>query len=199
MPYTALCLAVLLPLVPAVILFKALPGKTDSADVSGKLQGMEIKLGGAFAGYFSVLLVVVANHTALFPPPPPPPPPAPVDQVWTVEGQVVDEQTGQPLDPLGLDNVTLSDPTPFNPTPSGTFSLKYYSTGADGYPKLSITQNGYETVCISLDPSKTPVPGCQSIVDHTGNTVSVGSVKLQKLGTPYPPNLPAANKPGGGQ
>ena len=47
--------AVLLPLLPAWILFRKLP---STAKVDGPWQGMKVKLGGAFAGYFVVLLAV---------------------------------------------------------------------------------------------------------------------------------------------
>jgi hypothetical protein len=45
----------LLPLVPAYILFKALPSQ---AEISGPFQGLTIKLGGAFAAYFVVFIVL---------------------------------------------------------------------------------------------------------------------------------------------
>lgn len=54
LPVALYCLLILLPLVPAFLLFKLLP---CSATVEGPLQGLQLKLGGAFAGYFAVLLV----------------------------------------------------------------------------------------------------------------------------------------------
>src|ERR1035441_9969058 len=45
-------------------------------------QGLEVKLSGAFAGYFAVVLLIIANHTVLMPA---------EFQMWTVTGQVVDE------------------------------------------------------------------------------------------------------------
>ncbi|HYJ80564.1 MAG TPA: hypothetical protein VEW03_13210 [Longimicrobiaceae bacterium] len=53
---------VLLPIIPAYFLFKALPSR---ADVSGPLKGLTVKLGGAFAGYFLLFLVL----PRFFPPP----------------------------------------------------------------------------------------------------------------------------------
>ena len=43
----------LLPLVPAYLLFRALPSQ---AEISGPFKGMTVKLGGAFAAYFLVFL-----------------------------------------------------------------------------------------------------------------------------------------------
>ncbi len=46
----------LLPIVPAYVLFRALPSQ---AEVSGPFQGMTIKLGGAFSAYFIVFLLLL--------------------------------------------------------------------------------------------------------------------------------------------
>lgn len=49
-------IAVLLPLVPALLLYWALPSKEGDAEVSGPLQGFTIKLQGAIAAYFAIFL-----------------------------------------------------------------------------------------------------------------------------------------------
>lgn len=46
---------VLLPIIPALFLYWLLPSKTV---VKGPFKGMQIQLGGAFGGYFLVLLVI---------------------------------------------------------------------------------------------------------------------------------------------
>ena len=46
---------VLVPIIPALLLFKALP---SAAAIDGPFKGLTIKLGGAFAGYFLVLLLM---------------------------------------------------------------------------------------------------------------------------------------------
>lgn len=56
--YLVLTILLLLPLVPAYIIYKFLPvGKAEDTDLSGPFSGLSLKLKGAFAGYF--LLVVV--------------------------------------------------------------------------------------------------------------------------------------------
>ena len=50
-----LTMLVLLPLVPAFVLFKTLPAE---ASAEGPFKGLKIKLSGGFAGYFLVLLLL---------------------------------------------------------------------------------------------------------------------------------------------
>lgn len=71
------CVIVLLPLVPAILLFKIFP--TSSADANGPFAGLQWKLGGAFAGYMIVVLILVATVKQ----------PENSDyEIWTVRGQV---------------------------------------------------------------------------------------------------------------
>ena len=48
---------VILPIIPAFILFKWLPPKKTFA--SGPFKGLNLKLTGSFAGYFVVLLFIL--------------------------------------------------------------------------------------------------------------------------------------------
>ena len=48
---------VLLPLVPAILLYRVIPSKGSDAEVSGPLQGFSLKLKGGIASYFAILLV----------------------------------------------------------------------------------------------------------------------------------------------
>ncbi len=56
--YFALAAILLLPVIPAYILYKFLPA--SDTDVSGPYKGLSIKLKGAFAGYFLLVLVGMA-------------------------------------------------------------------------------------------------------------------------------------------
>ena len=69
--------AILLPIIPALLLFKFLP---STADVSGPFQGLQIKLGGAVGAYFLLVLVIYLG-----------PRPTPPYEVWTVKGYIQDE------------------------------------------------------------------------------------------------------------
>jgi hypothetical protein len=197
-PFSFLCVVILLPIIPAIILFKALP--TSKGDVSGKLQGLEIKLSGAFAGYFAVVVLVLVNHTILIPPIPVPPPPPPTYEMWYVTGQVTDEDG--PIDPLDITKIYVS-PASIQPDPApGSFSLKAYSLpGPDGkfiYPTLTFSPNPSMYLPaseISLDPSKPQPAGAPWTVTFNGQQVTV-NVKLKKL-NPYSAGAPM-NSPAGG-
>jgi hypothetical protein len=67
---------VLLPLVPAYILFKFLPSE---AGADGPYSGLSLRLKGAFAAYFVVLLAVMSFFHTL---------PSNEVELWTIKGKV---------------------------------------------------------------------------------------------------------------
>jgi hypothetical protein len=104
---------ILLPLIPAYILYVAIPAKEPTKDdaVEGMYQGLNIKLRGAFAGYFilaiflsgfiGVRLLAGADY-----------------EYWTVEGKV-DERGGEPK------FITFSiEPPDQQKFPDGKFVIK---------------------------------------------------------------------------
>lgn len=72
----AITVAVLLPIVPAYLLFKLLP---SNAVVAGPLKGLTVNLGGAFGGYFAILLLLLWRM---------PSPPSDTEY-YTLEGRLV--------------------------------------------------------------------------------------------------------------
>ncbi len=56
--YLVLAAILLIPIIPAYILYKFLPA--SETDVSGPYQGLSLKLKGAFAGYFLLVIVGLA-------------------------------------------------------------------------------------------------------------------------------------------
>jgi hypothetical protein len=74
-----------LPLVPAYILFKFLPSE---AAADGPYSGLSLRLKGAFAAYFVVLLAVMSFFHTL---------PSNEVELWTIKGKVA---------ALGVDNVS---------------------------------------------------------------------------------------------
>src|SRR5262245_56147344 len=94
---------ILIPMIPAYFLFRALP---STGEVDGKLfKGMEIKLGGAFAGYFAVVLLIFYKPDIWAPRPPQPETAA----VWHLSGQVVDD-AGMPIERLDIKDFAFSPP-----------------------------------------------------------------------------------------
>jgi hypothetical protein len=198
MQFATLCLVILLPIIPAFILFKALPA---SGDVSGKLQGLQIKLSGAFAGYFAVVVLILANHKVLIP--------SPV-QVWVVTGDVVDEN-GRAMNPLDIANISISPPSLASEQTPGTFTVTSYScpdsNGGYVYPTLHVNPDPdqYLPVAdISLDPAKKAPAGVVSTVDNVGKQIKL-HVQLAKLGaynnnlappSPAPARVPATSTGG---
>ena len=101
--------AILLPVIPAFVLFKFLP---STAVVSGPFQGLQINLGGAVGAYF--LLVLVISYG------PRPTPPSP-SEVWRVKGYVQDEN-GQIL---ASDKVNMNiQPNTVEYRNDGSFDMK---------------------------------------------------------------------------
>lgn len=59
--FLALAAILLLPVIPAFIVYKFLPvGKPGDTDISGPYKGLSLKLKGAFAGYFLLVIVGLA-------------------------------------------------------------------------------------------------------------------------------------------
>ncbi len=61
--YLSLTAILIIPLIPAFIIYKFLPA--SDTDVSGPYQGLSLKLKGAFAGYFLLVIVGLALQYAV--------------------------------------------------------------------------------------------------------------------------------------
>lgn len=164
---TTLLWVVLLPIIPAYLLFTALPGK---AAVSGPLKGFRINLSGAFAGYFALVLLLISSLRILIPSPP---------LKWAVSGQVLDATTSQPLQLLDF---TLNPPGRHQ-NGDGTFRVNFTTDLADdgkslNYPTLEISSAGYKSEYVNLDPHSLRRSGGQAIVD--GHLIKIGQIALTK-------------------
>jgi hypothetical protein len=83
-----LLIVILVPAIPAFLLFKS-KGLQSSAAASGPLKGFAIKLGGAFAGYFIVFLILYYKLPNEFAPP--------GKSEWRVKA-ILKDQDGESLD-----------------------------------------------------------------------------------------------------
>ena len=166
-----LCFIVLLPIVPAYLLFRLL---ASHAAVSGKLQSLKIKLGGAFAGYFAVVALLIYTYPTWHPQSP--------YQLWKVKARVVDDK-GAGIQPLDLGDVSLTPPY-FQPNVDGSFTLTVSSAPGVGsspdYPTLNINHKDFGPVAISLDPKSAKTRQGVS-VDDKSHEITISEIQLRKL------------------
>jgi len=136
---------VLLPIVPAFILFHALP---STAVVSGPLQGLKINLGGAFAAYFALLVLVFWTHNIW----------GVNESHFEVSARVVDEE-GQPIKWPITENVLglVPEPGDLSLQDDGNFTWRI-TTRSGRFPKLilNVDKEKYQAITIPLDP-KSPL------------------------------------------
>ena len=132
--------AVILPIVPAYLLYRLLPSESQ---VEGPWQGLRIKLGGAFGGYFLLVITIFFFARSL-----------PTYEVWNVRGQVLldegDERIAQDLVEFKLipSGVAIS--------PDGRFDLDVFahpgrSSGLLELPVLVVGYAGYRPEPVHLD------------------------------------------------
>ena len=135
----AMTFAFLLPLGPAFVLYKLLP---STANVSGPFKGLNIQLGGAFAGYF-VLTLMAFGYLASRPNPL-------MEEVWEVTGRVACQDS---IDVARL-RLLMMPPTQHT-YPNGNFNVqvpaKRLNSGKFELPTLMIEYADHETVSINLN------------------------------------------------
>jgi len=131
---------VLLPMVPAITLFKVLPAQ---AVVKGPFKGLKVNLGGAFAGYFVLLLLLIGVFRT--------PPANPTSQVWHVVGTVAfSDHAEVPSDAIRFSVVPPAEKV----ASDGKFDVKVVRSIADtgelDLPFLKLEAQGYSSQDISL-------------------------------------------------
>lgn len=165
-------LVILLPMIPAFVLFKALPG---TADVSGPLQGLNIKLGGAFAGYFALLVLVFSTHNIWNP--------VPAGQVWEVSGTLVAEDGTviQQPDPKDIGLI----PNNFNGYADGTFTLTVSTIPTQGggraFPRVMVGYPNFQSTTIPLDPSDAAAAHLELVRDEREHRIRIPPIRLKRL------------------
>ena len=193
MPITGLISAIvavtiLLPAAPAFLLFKAIP---SSGNVTGRLQGLEFKLGGAFAGYFIVVVLILSqlsNVKKIV---------LESDQVWTVEGRIVDEK-GRGIEPLESTDVQL-EPAQLAPERDGYFHVRFATSQMSAgngfvFPKLYLSHKGYGLRSVMLDPpEKNASNHDQKSRDQDLQHIKLNDISLTTL-PPYVPQGAAPNE-----
>ncbi len=171
-PFAILTGMVLLPLIPAFLLFKLLP---STAVVGGPFHGFRIDLSGAFGAYFVLLVLILSTKNNVWDPPP-------AYQVWTVKGTVTDSN-GDPIAPLDAGDISLLPPS--LQESNGWFTIdvpvKTLQGGSPDYPTLAISHAGYQPMQFTLDPKATYPAGVSVNFNSTANEVQISSLRLQPL------------------
>lgn len=170
--------AVLLPIIPSVILFKFLPA---DATVQGPFKGMKTKFGGAFAGYFIIFLVIgglIGSRKSNDPYVP--------YEVWHITGQAVLEG-GEQLLPTDM---TINPPN-VNVSKGGTFYLDVPVVKKDGnvlnFPTISIAHQGFNSVDIPLGDNTITALGrlpVQVEKDPASKSIKIHKFNLNRM-VPY--------------
>jgi len=171
-PFVILAGVILLPLIPAFILFKLLP---NTAVVSGPLQGFRIDLSGAFAAYFALVVLVLSTKNGVWDPPP-------TYEVWTVKGTVTDGN-GIPIAPLAVGDISLLPPslTESNAWFTIDVPVRTGPGGALDYPSLAIAHAGYQPMQFTLDPNSRQPVGVNVSFNTTAREVQIADLRLQPL------------------
>lgn len=167
-----LSVLVLMPVVPAFLLFKALPSK---AIVSGPFQGLRINLGGSFAAYFVILLILISSHSVWNPV---------LVEVWSVDGNVLDE-AGNPIPGLLSTDISVNPP-PVSIIGPGAFHLEVATelgpTGDSRYPSITISRDNLRPTLIHLEPAKS-IDSANLKIDWDANRqrVQISRIVLRPL------------------
>lgn len=134
-----LLMALLLPLIPAYLLFRLLPSQ---ADVEGPWQGLKIKMGGSFAAYFVLVLSVFGFSTRL-----------PEYEVWTVKGTMSFSDGAGPVDERFV-RFTL-EPPGVKVFPDGSFKMRIFTpphtSGIPEMPTFIVEHDGYAPATVDLE------------------------------------------------
>lgn len=143
-------LILLLPVVPAFVLFRFLP---SSATAEGPLKGLNIKLGGAFAGYIVAVLVAWQIADSLLQPN--------WSDNWNVIAHIEFDRQSANHPPVGEALVVVRPPSAVI-DPGGTVQIPVAISRAPqnglGIQRLIVSYDGYEPVTVPLDASNAAVP-----------------------------------------
>jgi hypothetical protein len=177
-----MALAVVLPLLPAFILFKFLP---STGDVSGPLKGLNVKFGGAFGAYLVVFLALLAIR--------------PQDlkhyHTWKVVGHIELAQAKDEEPPNIHDVVVRVVPPHLAVMNGGTFAFDIPVLEDDqgnlDFPDLQLDLRSYQGITVPLSKRKDKPYGSIDVkpaYDEKAKTITIQApITLQstRAVTPY--------------
>ena len=168
-----IAMVILLPIVPAYLLFKYLDA---SADVTGPWQGMNLKLGGAFAGYFAVVLIALSAYQLMKPP-------KTGFEVWDVNGKITDSND-RDIGPVSLQDFS-ANPAWIDDPVAGSFHMYVFTRPGPGssiqYPDITIKRGTNAVAHFSLDPKQAEPDGPQITMNRATHEVTIRSVPFQRI------------------
>jgi hypothetical protein len=159
---------VLLPLVPAVLIYKLFPNTPVTA--SGPLAGLTINTGGAFAAYLIIFLIVIplVNTTK--------------DDIgsmmrpsWEVRGEVtLVDQNGKAIARRDLlNNMGLGSIPPVLDHSAERLILRIPQDSWGAFPKIVIDIPGWGTADVDLNKKA-------NIDSHYSKLIDVGEIQISK-------------------
>jgi hypothetical protein len=138
-PIIILSVLVLLPLIPAFLLFKLLPSR---AVVKGPLAGFDVALSGAFAGYFALTIIVATFYAQNLQPK--------KYKTWVVRGQLQFPDGERPQLCVG------QGPPPMSIDANNGFYFQIPVAEGAELPDLVLEANGYPAKSVRLSPQDVP-------------------------------------------
>ena len=142
---TYMLVILLLPMVPAFLLFRFLP---STASVKGPMKGMSVKFGGAFGGYIGAVLIAWQIAGSLLAPN--------WSDNWNVVAHIEFDGAAGGSPPVGEAVVVVRPPSAAI-DPGGTVqmpvSIPRVSQTALGIQRLIVSYDGYAPVTVPLAPS----------------------------------------------
>ena len=166
---TYIVVMILVPLIPACIIYWLLPSKTV---VRGPFKGLQIQLGGAFGGYFLLVLCIfgfITTRQRAF-------------TLYTVEGKI-QLKSAQDLKAVSMG---ISPPTA-QVLPTGDFIIRVpVENGSHELPWLLIECLGYDAVNINLAEDTV----FHSVVNWKQNKIQIQTPVKMELANdaPYQPD-----------
>jgi hypothetical protein len=183
-------LMVLVPLIPAFVLFNTL--KSTATTTAQEFYGFKVQLGGAFAGYFALMLLLLYFFKPYLTPPS-------SRVVYELQGQVVDDQSHGV--PVGPGNFALLPEQPMVSTDTnGNFVVYLLVDPTNGtfrnFPKVEVSYHDFLPANLTLDPNdpNSPIAKPGDIKrDDINHVIYVSSVRLNRpdqtdvhISTPQP-------------
>lgn len=164
-------LILLVPIVPAFVLFKFLP---NTADLSGPLKGLNVKISGAFAGYVVGVLLSWQITTSLLEP-------VWADN-WTIHGHVLFDDAPSshhsPSEVVVITRPPLADIDPNTGELEMTVPIARSHNGVVDVERVVFTFNGYEPITVPLDLDQkhlsTYGPNYQVTFDAKRHQIQIG-------------------------